>query len=73
MAAAKKTAKIRPWTKDDVRTLKTMAREKVTTTEIARKLKRSLGVTHQKAMRLGVTLRARRKTKSSSTAPPRKP
>jgi hypothetical protein len=73
MAAAKKTAKIRPWTKDDVRMLKTMAREKVTTTEIARKLKRSLGATHQKAMRLGVTLGARRKTKSSSTAPPRKP
>ena len=73
MAAAKKTAKIRPWTKDDVRMLKTMAREKVKTTEIARKLKRSLGATHQKAMRLGVTLGARRKTKSSSTAPLRKP
>ena len=72
MAAAKKTAKIRPWTKDDVRMLKTMARERVTTTEIARKLNRSLGATHQKAMRLGVTLGARRRTKSTSTAPSRK-
>ena len=70
---AKKIIKLRPWTKDDVRMLKTMAREKVETTEIARKLKRSLGATHQKAMRLGITLGARRKTKSSSTAPPRKP
>jgi hypothetical protein len=70
---AKKITKPQPWTKDDVRALKTMAREKVKTTEIARKLKRSLGATHQKAMRLGVTLGARRKTKKSSTAPPRKP
>ena len=45
-----------PWTKEDVRTLKTLAREKTKTTVIARKLKRSLGATHQKAMRLGVTL-----------------
>jgi hypothetical protein len=50
-----------------------MAREKEKTTDIAHKLKRSLGATHQKAMRLGVTLGARRKTKKSSTAPPRKP
>ena len=63
---AKKISKPRPWTKDDVRMLKTMAREKVKTTEIARKLKRSLGATHQKAMRLGVTLGARRKKKSIS-------
>jgi len=54
--AAKKMTKIRPWTKDDVRTLKTLARENTKTTVIARKLKRTLGATHQKAMRLGVTL-----------------
>jgi hypothetical protein len=58
---AKKTTKIRPWTKDDVRTLKTLAREKTKTTVIARKLKRGVGATYQKAMRLGVTLGARRK------------
>jgi hypothetical protein len=69
---AKKITKPRPWTKDDVRMLKTMAREKEKTTEIARKLKRSLGATHQKAMRLGVTLGARRKMKSGSTASSRK-
>ena len=56
---AKKITKPQPWTKDDVRTLKTMAREKEKTTEIARKLKRSLGATHQKAMRLGVQLGVR--------------
>jgi hypothetical protein len=53
---AKRTLKLRPWTKEDVRTLTTLAREKTKTTVIARKLKRSLGGTHQKAMRLGVTL-----------------
>jgi hypothetical protein len=58
---AKKTTKIRPWTKEDVRMLKTLAREKVKTTGIARKLKRSLGATHQKAMRLGVKLGTSRK------------
>jgi hypothetical protein len=52
---AKKT-KLRPWTKDDVRTLKTLAREKTKTTVIARKLKRTPGATYQQAMRLGVTL-----------------
>ena len=58
---AKKTTKIRPWTKEDVRMLKTLAREKVKTTVIARKLKLSLGATHQKAMRLGVKLGTSRK------------
>jgi hypothetical protein len=38
-----KTTKVRPWTKDDVRTLKTLAREKTKTTVIARKLKRDAG------------------------------
>jgi len=51
---AKKATKIRPWTKEDVRTLKVLAREKVKTSAIARKLKRTAGATHQKAMRLGV-------------------
>jgi len=53
---AGKTVKLRAWTKEDVRTLKTLAREKTKTTVIARKLKRSVGATHQKAMRLGVPL-----------------
>jgi hypothetical protein len=58
MAAAKKE-KIRPWTKDDVRTLKTLAREKTKTTVIARKLKRTLGATYQQASKRGVALGAR--------------
>ena len=48
--------KRRPWTKEDVRTLKTLAREKTKTASIARKLKRSVDATRQKASVLGVTL-----------------
>jgi hypothetical protein len=62
---AKKITKLRAWTKEDVRTLKTLARQKVKTTVIARKLKRSVGATHQKAMRLGVTLGPTRRKKKA--------
>jgi hypothetical protein len=60
---AKRTAKRRDWTKEDVRMLKTLAREKVKTTVIARKLRRSVGATRQKAMILGVTLGEGRRKK----------
>jgi hypothetical protein len=53
---AKKTTKRRPWTKEDVRMLKALAREKTKTTSIARKLKRTERATYQKATALGVTL-----------------
>jgi hypothetical protein len=45
-----------PWTKEDVQMLKTMAREKTKTTVVARKLKRTVGATRQKASMLGVKL-----------------
>jgi hypothetical protein len=53
---AKKITKLRPWTKEDVRTLKTLAREKTKTTVIARKLKRSVAATQHKASALAVIL-----------------
>ena len=56
-----KTTKLRPWTKEDVRTLKTMAREKIKTSEIARELKRSVSATYQHTAKLGVTLGMPRK------------
>jgi hypothetical protein len=66
---AKKPTKIRPWTKEDIRTLKALAREKRKTSVIARKLRRSVGATHQKAMRLGVKLGISRKKKKEKSAP----
>jgi hypothetical protein len=53
---AKKVVKFNPWTKEDIRMLKTLARERKKTTVIARALKRSVGATYQKASQLGVTL-----------------
>jgi hypothetical protein len=55
-AMAKATKKPRPWTKEDVRLLKTLVREKTKTSAVARKLKRTEGATRQKASVLGVKL-----------------
>jgi hypothetical protein len=63
--AKKAIKKLRPWTKDDVRTLKTLAREKTKTTVIARKLKRSVAAIYQKAGALGVTLGEGRRKKTA--------
>ena len=52
---AKKTTKPRPWTREDIRVLKTLARE-VKTSVIALKLKRTVRATQQKASTLGVRL-----------------
>jgi hypothetical protein len=55
---AGKTLKRREWTKEHVRLLKTLAREGTKRSVIARKLKRTEGATRQKAVSLGVSLRA---------------
>jgi hypothetical protein len=57
---AKKTTKRREWTKEDVHTLKTLARERVKTSVIARRLKRTEGATRQQAFKLGVSFKAGR-------------
>jgi hypothetical protein len=65
-ATKAKTAKprtLRAWTKEDVRMLKALAREKTKTSVIARKLKRTQRATYQKARALGVTLPGGRKNK----------
>ena len=48
--------KSRPWSKEDLRMLKTMVREKTKTSVVARKLKRTYSATRQKAGALGVKL-----------------
>jgi hypothetical protein len=61
-AAAKRptASKRRSWTKDDVRELKSLAKQKLPTAKIARALKRTEGATRQKAYSLGVSLDSRR-------------
>jgi hypothetical protein len=61
-AAPKKNVggnKRREWTKDDVRQLKTLARQKTPVAKIAKALKRTPGATSQKAFTLGVSLDSR--------------
>jgi hypothetical protein len=53
---AKKTKR---WTKDDVRELKSLARQKTPVAKIAKSLKRTPGATQQKAFSLGVSLDTR--------------
>jgi hypothetical protein len=53
---AKKITRSRPWTKEEVRMLKTLAREQTKTTVIARKLKRSVAAVYLRASKLAVML-----------------
>jgi hypothetical protein len=55
---AKKVVR-RAWTKDDVRTMKTMAKAKSCAANIAKELKRTLGATSAMAAKLGVSLSTR--------------
>jgi hypothetical protein len=58
MARAKKVVR-RAWTKDDVRTMKTMAKARSGVVKIARALKRTTGATSVMAAKLGVSLSMR--------------
>jgi hypothetical protein len=53
---SKKIARSRPWTKEEVRVLKTLAREQTKTTVIARKLERSVAAVYLRASKLAVML-----------------
>ena len=57
--ARPKTRTPRVWTKDDVRELKTLAKQKTPLAKIARALKRTESATRQKAYALGVALNSR--------------
>ncbi|QIG94873.1 MULTISPECIES: hypothetical protein [unclassified Bradyrhizobium] len=52
----KKMSVRREWTKDDVKTLKSLAKQKAGVTKIAKTLKRTPGATAAKAHMLGVSL-----------------
>ncbi len=54
-----KKSKRREWTKNDVKELKTMAKNKTPAPKIAKALKRTVGATRQKALALGVSLNSR--------------
>jgi len=52
-------SKRREWTKDDVRELKSLSRQKTPVAKLAKSLKRTLRATQQKAYSLGVSLDSR--------------
>jgi hypothetical protein len=54
-----KKSKRREWTAQDVRELRSLARQKTPAAQIARKLKRTEGATRQKALTLSVSLNSR--------------
>ena len=60
MARAKSTSRRRivAWSKDEVRTLKELAKAKLSGTAVAKRLKRSPGAVAQKAMKLKVRFRS---------------
>jgi hypothetical protein len=61
---AKKITRTRPWTKEEMRMVKTLARDK-TRIVIARKLRRSMDAVHGLASMLGTILGAGRTTKGA--------
>ncbi len=69
--APKKAPSRRPWSKDDVKLLKGMAR-KEPASKIAKSLKRTEGATRQKATALGVSLNTTRKKAPAKKAAPKK-
>jgi hypothetical protein len=56
---AKKLSTRRAWTKEQVRTLKTLARKRTGAARIAKTLKRTEGATRQKAFSIGLSLDSR--------------
>ena len=56
---AKMKIKRRPWSKEDIRDLKSLARRKVSAASIAKQFKRSLPALRQKAMSLSISLDSR--------------
>jgi hypothetical protein len=62
-ARAKKLSARRPWSKDDVRVLKRMAR-KEPASKIAKALKRTEGATRQKATSIGVSVSMTRRKRT---------
>ncbi len=64
MAKAKSRRRIVAWSKDDVRTLKALAKAKLSGTAVAKQLKRSPGAVAQKAMKLKVRFRSIKRKKA---------
>jgi hypothetical protein len=61
MAKKMRRRTIRSWSNEDVRSLKSFAKARMSGPQIAKKLRRTLGAVSQKAMHLGVRFRSVRR------------
>ena len=55
---AKRKLVIRAWSTEDVKNLRSLARERLSATQAGKKLRRSRGAVAQKAMKLGIRFRS---------------
>jgi hypothetical protein len=56
--AKRKQRVIRAWSREDVRTLRALAKARLSGSQVAKKLRRTRGAVAQKAMKLGVRFRS---------------
>jgi hypothetical protein len=61
MVKKAKRRTIRAWSSEDVRSLRSFAKARMSGPQIAKKLKRTLGAVSQKAMNLGIRFRSVRR------------
>jgi hypothetical protein len=61
MMVERKRRLVTAWSKEDVKALRTFAREKLSGPQAAKKLRRSAGAVSQKAMKLGIRFRSIRR------------
>ncbi len=58
MAKIKKHRVVRAWSKEDVKSLRALAKARLSAPQVAKKLHRTRGAVAQKAMKLGVRFRS---------------
>jgi hypothetical protein len=59
--AKRKRSKVTAWSKEDVKSLRSLAKARLSATQAAKKLRRTRGAVAQKAMKLGIKFRSIRR------------
>ena len=59
--AKRKRSKVSAWSNEDVKSLRSLAKARLSATQAAKKLRRTRGAVAQKAMKLGIRFRSIRR------------
>jgi hypothetical protein len=59
--AKRKRSRVSAWSKEDVKSLRSLAKARLSATQAAKKLRRTRGAVAQKAMKLGIRFRSIRR------------